>query len=108
MKRPSRNIPIRTVTVAASVVDMFAPSERKDSARTVFRRVTTRSRRGARRARAIDAVEQLHDPDGRIGIEVPGRLVADEERRMVDERARDRDALLLTTGKLVGIGVHLV
>ena len=31
-----------------------------------------------------------------------GRLVADEERRVVDDGARDRDALLLAAGQLVG------
>src|SRR6476619_5467546 len=55
-----------------------------------------------RRAGAVDAVEELHDPDARVGVKVPGRLVADEERRMVDDGARDRDALLLAAGELVG------
>ena len=54
-----------------------------------------------RRAGAVDAVEELHDPDGGVRVEVPGRLVADEERRVVDDRARDRDALLLAAGELV-------
>jgi hypothetical protein len=31
MKRPSRNIPISTVIVAATVVEMFAPMERTAS-----------------------------------------------------------------------------
>ena len=31
MQSPSRNIPIRTVIVAATVVERFAPSERIDS-----------------------------------------------------------------------------
>src|SRR4029079_17974225 len=61
-----------------------------------------------RRAGAIDAVEELHDPDARVGVEVPGRLVADEERRVVDDGPRDRDALLLAAGELVGERVHLV
>src|SRR5437868_6034270 len=47
------------------------------------------------RAATVDAVEELHDPHRRVGIEVAGRLVADEERRVIDEGARDRDALLL-------------
>ena len=37
------------------------------------------------------------------GSRLPGRLVADEERRVVDERARDRHALLLAARELVGI-----
>src|SRR5262249_28724824 len=55
-----------------------------------------------RRAAAVDAVEQLHDPDGGVGIEVSRRLVADEQRRMVDDGTRDRDALLLAARELVG------
>ena len=51
---------------------------------------------------AVDPVEQLHDADGRVRVEVPGRLVADEERRVVDDGARDRDALLLAARELVG------
>ena len=31
MKSPSRNIPISTVIVAATVVERFAPSDRSDS-----------------------------------------------------------------------------
>ena len=138
MKRPSRNIPMSTVTVAANVVERFAPSDRRDSETRSFTRsyalvaaaalvsgeppVLERDHAAAhlvdhlavvrhhqdRRARAVDPVEELHDPDGRVGVEVPGRLVADEQRRVVDERARDRDALLLATGELVGQGVHLV
>ena len=38
-----------TVTVAASVVDTFAASERQDSAAMTLNRFTTRSRRDARR-----------------------------------------------------------
>ena len=60
-----------------------------------------------RRAGAVDAVEQLHDPDRGLGIEVAGRLVGQQQRRVVDERARDRDALLLAAGELVGVVVQL-
>ena len=42
-----------------------------------------------RRAGAVDPVEQLHDPDRRLGVEVAGRLVGQQQRRVVDERARD-------------------
>src|SRR5689334_7432790 len=108
MKSPSRNIPISTVTVAASVVDMLAPSERSDSPNTVrtrgisaLRLVTAAAlitcqppvfepddaaahlvdhlavvgHHQDRRSRAVDPIEKLHDPDRRIGVEVPGRLV---------------------------------
>ena len=59
------------------------------------------------RAGAVDPVDQLHDPDRRLGVEVAGRLVAEQQRRVVDERARDRDALLLAARQLVGVVVQL-
>src|SRR3954465_2458026 len=55
-----------------------------------------------RRVGAVDAVEQLHDADARRGVEVSRRLVGDEDHRAVDEGARDRDALLLAAGQLLG------
>ena len=36
------------------------------------------------------------------GIEVAGGFVREEDRRLVHQRARDRDALLLSAGKLRG------
>ena len=36
---------------------------------------------------------------GRLGIEVAGRLVSEDEIRLVDERAGDGDALLLAAGQ---------
>src|SRR5258708_16568636 len=52
MKRPSRNMPISTVIVAATVVEMFAPSERHASETRSLKRPLIHIRRGARRARA--------------------------------------------------------
>src|SRR4051794_7597429 len=132
MKSPSRNMPISTVIVAATVVEMFAPSDRHASETSrrplpVMRLLLPRVAAAAlvareaaalelddalphlvdhlavvgdhqdRGAAAVDAVEELHDPDRGVRVEVAGRLVADEERRVVDERARDRDTLLLAT-----------
>ena len=53
------------------------------------------------RAAGVDAGEQLHDVDGGGRVEVSGRLVGQQHLRAVDQSARDRDALLLTTGQLV-------
>ena len=53
------------------------------------------------RAAGVDAGQQLHDVHRRGGVEVAGRLVGEEDLRAVDERAGDRDALLLTAGELV-------
>src|SRR3954470_4321126 len=161
MKRPSRNMPISTVIVAATVVERFAPRERHASetsslilpptisapapAKPALRSWATPSslRRSLvasaalvagqaaalerdhalahlvdhlavvgdhqdRRTGAVDAVEELHDPDRGVGVEVAGRLVTDEQRRGVDERARDRDALLLAARQLVRERVRLV
>ena len=52
-----------------------------------------------RRPRPVDAVQKLHDADRRLRIEVSGRLVGDQQTRVVHERARNRDALLLATGE---------
>jgi hypothetical protein len=46
-------------------------------------------------AGAVDPVQQLHDPDRGLRVEVARRLVGQQQRGMVDECARNRDALLL-------------
>ena len=58
-------------------------------------------------AGAVDPVEQLHDADAGLRVEVAGGLVGDQQHRPVDERAGDRDALLLTAGELAGQAVLL-
>ena len=52
---------------------------------------------GAALAQMRDRV--LHQPLG-FGIERRGRLVEQDDRRVLDQRARDRDALALAAGKL--------
>src|SRR5262245_15920705 len=56
----------------------------------------------------VDPVEHLHDPDGGVGIEVSGRLVGQQQRRVVDERTGDGETLLLAARKLVGEALDLV
>ena len=53
-----------------------------------------------RRARGVDVAQQLEDAARRAFVEVAGRLVGDEHERIVHERARDRDALLLAAREL--------
>src|SRR6188508_2860924 len=48
----------------------------------------------------IEALEQLHDLDRELGIEVAGRLVGDQERGLADHRAGNADPLLLTSREL--------
>ena len=47
-------------------------------------------------AGAVQAIEERHDFDAGLRIEVAGRLVGEQDRRVVDQRARDGDALALT------------
>ena len=56
----------------------------------------------------VDLAQQVHDLEREIRIEIAGRLVGETQRRIVDERARDRDALLLAAREIVRIGVHAV
>ena len=51
---------------------------------------------------AGEVADQLHDVGAGVLIEGRGRLVANQEGRLVDQRAGDRDALLLTAGERVG------
>src|SRR3954471_21287678 len=58
-------------------------------------------------AGAVDPVQQPHDLDGRVRVEVSGRLVGQQDQRPVDERPGHRDALLLTAGQLMRVPVLL-
>src|SRR5919197_2140742 len=61
-----------------------------------------------RRAARVDFAEQVHDFERQIRIEVPGGLVLDADDRIIDERARDRDALLFAARELQRVSVHAV
>src|SRR5207249_6678462 len=52
--------------------------------------------------------EELHDAFARLGVEVAGRLVAEEEQRLDDQGARDGGALHLPARELRRPAVHLV
>src|SRR5690606_35625209 len=52
-----------------------------------------------RDADLIEEPEQLHDLDRQRRVEVAGRLVGDQHRWLVHDRARDADALLLAAGQ---------
>src|ERR1700694_3013 len=59
-------------------------------------------------ALGVDARQQSHDFARRLRIEVAGRLVAQQNERIIHKRARDRGALLLATGQLVRKHLALV
>ena len=49
----------------------------------------------------VQPLKDAHHLDAGARIEVAGRLVRQQQRRVVDERARDGDALLLAARELV-------
>ena len=57
---------------------------------------------------SIQLAEELDDFLARAGVEVARRLVAHQDRRVVDQRPGDGDALLLAAGKLARMVVQPV
>ena len=57
---------------------------------------------------ARELAEQFEDAGGGFAVEVAGRLVGDEERRIGDDGAGDGDALFLAAGKFGRRVVHAV
>src|SRR5260370_6989583 len=55
----------------------------------------------------IDVAQQLEDAASGTLVEIAGRLVCQQHRRLIDERTRDRDALLLAAGQLARICLRL-
>ena len=53
-------------------------------------------------------LEQRHDFRAGLGIEIAGRLVGQQDGRLVDQRAGDGDALALAAGKFVGLVMNAV
>ena len=53
-----------------------------------------------RPAGGVELVEEAHDVRAGVAVEVAGRLVGQDERRLRDERPGDRDPLLLAAGQL--------
>ena len=56
----------------------------------------------------VDLEQQLHDAPRRVGVEVAGGLVGEEDPRPVHQGTGDRHALLLTAAQLIGKLVELV
>src|SRR4051812_20196885 len=89
------------------LIDLDASVAELDDARAVLGDVHfVRDEHDGDAALDIQFLEDVHDLDRRAGIEVARRFVGEQDRRLVDERARDGDALLLTAGELIGIVVH--
>src|SRR5262245_18692054 len=54
---------------------------------------------------SVEPLEDLHDLDRSAAVERAGRLVGQDDRRMIDQRSRDCDALLLSARKLIRMTV---
>ena len=55
-----------------------------------------------------DLLQKLHDLHRRLTVERAGRLVGQQNLRIVDQRTRNRNALHLSAGHLVWLLVQLV
>ena len=54
----------------------------------------------------IELREDVHDLRARLGVQVSGRLVRQDQGGIVQQRPGDGDPLLLAAGKLVGLVVR--
>src|SRR3989442_1572881 len=53
-------------------------------------------------------VEEAQDLGGGIGVEIARRLISQDERRVVRERPRDGQSLLLASGEQIGIAAETI
>ena len=115
----SRSVATRFMPRPPAVSARRAASARWPSARRVARDPRPPCRRGsamhaARERRdvvlvrdqhhvmpcAVELLQQRHDLEAGARVERAGRLVGEDQQRVVDQRARDRHALLLAAGEL--------
>ena len=47
--------------------------------------------------------DEVHDLDREFRIQITGRLIREQDLRFIDQRARERDSLLLTAGQRKGM-----
>ena len=91
----------RPAARAPAIRDDLTVAERHD-ARAVLGDVhLVRDQHHGDAALLVQALEDPHHFDAGPRVEVPGRLVREQDRRVVDQRAGDRDALLLSARQLV-------
>ncbi len=57
---------------------------------------------------AVDFAEQVHNLKRERRVDIAGRLVRDDELRVIDQSAREADALLFAAGKLGRLALRLV
>ncbi len=57
---------------------------------------------------AVERLQQIEDLVAGLAIEIAGRLVAEQQRRIGDDGARDADALLLSARQLTRVVVRAI
>ena len=82
------------------VLDDAAAFEPHAAHREMLEQIDVVARDQHRDADFVEAAEDLHHFQRQVRIEVAGRLVGDEDRRLAHDRARDADALLLAGRQL--------
>ena len=83
-------------------VDRLALVEDDEAARPDFEERPVVGREEDGRARLVDLFEEAEEVDRELGVEVARRLVGEDERRLADDGAGDRDALLLAAREDAG------
>jgi hypothetical protein len=53
-------------------------------------------------------LEQIKNFVGTLTVKIPGGFIAQQERRVCDDRARDSYSLFLSTGELARIVMHTI
>ena len=86
------------MTLAVSRQDAFVEVQRAPGALGGVRIVRDHDDRLA--VIAVERLQQVEDLVAGLAIEIAGRLVAEQQRRVGHDRARDADALLLAAGQL--------
>src|SRR5262245_30986238 len=97
---PAPRSPLAGDRVVAHVADDLAVAEAHDARRVLRQLVLVRDEDDGVPT-AVQIVHQRQDLVTGLRVEVSGRLVGEQDRRLVDERARDRHALALSAGHLV-------
>src|SRR5271165_4236687 len=78
-----------------------------DNARAVLRVLFRVGYLDDGRALFIQPLEQLHDLLSLCGMQIAGGLIGQQQARLVNDRARDADQLLLATRQLAGKEIFL-
>src|SRR5579872_2272123 len=81
----------------------------RDDPRTVFRDgLLVRDEHDRDAAIVLEALEDVHDLDAGAAVEISGGLVREQDRRIVQQRPRDGDPLLLAAGQLIRMMIDAI